>query len=588
MDLPPALPSTPYAPGGALVRTVRATGAGGDVPLVRIEIPTGSPLWQVAPTYPGTGVGSRQTVGATVAQRAPVGAYTAAINGDLFSLVSGDPSGVLVTGGKLLSEAVTFRSSAVSVAGQVGVGSVGFDGTFQGAQVGNRARTLDGVNRPARADRAETVLFTEDWGPFAPVPANGSALAVTGVGALGPNAQVAATATGALTEGTGLAIPAGGGVLVGTGDRRVGIRNTAVAGNPVAITVASPGLAPDAEWAIGGGPLLVRASQPVTSSGEGFTAAQMIARSARSAIGRSSRGRTVMLVADGGRSGFASGLTNAEFAQAVAAEGLTDAMGLDGGGSAELDLGGAPANVPTDGRPRAVSSILLATYLGAWLPRSSTTSVVRPGYPGPEGSATYAPNAPFAGTMRFTVRRRGAGGDVVLTREIPFDAQSPRPTVAWNGTDERTGGLARNGAYVATAAFTPTDPAQRPTSAAQRLALVNVLGAATRVGPTALTVRARKAGAPARNAGTVGVRATLAVRAKVTATVVDSRGRTVTTLGRAARRIGAGTATFRWDGRDARRRAVAGGRYTIVVAAKSGTLPVVTSAATVAIRLRTP
>lgn len=70
--------------------------------------------------------------------------------------------------------------------------------------------------------------------------------------------------------------------------------------------------------------------------------------------------RIVLFVADG-RSSRSKSVTSREAAGLLAAEGCTDAVQFDGGGSATLLAGGAVLNRPSDGRPRKVANGLFLT-----------------------------------------------------------------------------------------------------------------------------------------------------------------------------------------------------------------------------------
>ena len=71
-------------------------------------------------------------------------------------------------------------------------------------------------------------------------------------------------------------------------------------------------------------------------------------------------GKIVLFVADG-RSSRSRSLPSREAAELLAAEGCTDAVQFDGGGSATLLAGGEVLNRPSDGRPRKVANGLFLT-----------------------------------------------------------------------------------------------------------------------------------------------------------------------------------------------------------------------------------
>ena len=71
-------------------------------------------------------------------------------------------------------------------------------------------------------------------------------------------------------------------------------------------------------------------------------------------------GKIVLFVADG-RSSRSKSLPSREAAALLAAEGCTDAVQFDGGGSTTLLAGGEVLNRPSDGRPRKVAEGLFLT-----------------------------------------------------------------------------------------------------------------------------------------------------------------------------------------------------------------------------------
>ena len=89
-------------------------------------------------------------------------------------------------------------------------------------------------------------------------------------------------------------------------------------------------------------------------------------RDPRTGIGLSQDRRTLVLaVVDGRQSGFSNGMTTAELAAAMKAEGAWDAVNMDSGGSAQMWVAGPGiVNRPSDGSERAVANHL-AVVLGA-------------------------------------------------------------------------------------------------------------------------------------------------------------------------------------------------------------------------------
>ena len=66
--------------------------------------------------------------------------------------------------------------------------------------------------------------------------------------------------------------------------------------------------------ASGGGPVLVRAGKPVFRANEQFTPDQLLARTARTAVGQLADGRLLLVTVDGAQPGYSAGVTNFELA----------------------------------------------------------------------------------------------------------------------------------------------------------------------------------------------------------------------------------------------------------------------------------
>ncbi|MFH1539721.1 MAG: phosphodiester glycosidase family protein [bacterium] len=106
-----------------------------------------------------------------------------------------------------------------------------------------------------------------------------------------------------------------------------------------------------------GGPLLVTGGMVVRQAGleEGLRKGHG-GRIPQTAVGSMDDGRVVLAVVDGRRAGYSVGLTYDEFASFLARLGVTDAVGMDGGGSSTMVVGGEVVNRPSDGAPRRVNN----------------------------------------------------------------------------------------------------------------------------------------------------------------------------------------------------------------------------------------
>ena len=114
------------------------------------------------------------------------------------------------------------------------------------------------------------------------------------------------------------------------------------------------------EWAIGGGPRLLREGQiEITGREERFLPDVLVGRAPRTAVGITASGEVLLVVADGRRAQESVGLTLEELARLMRDLGAVEAMNLDGGGSTTLVVDGMLLNNPSDGRERSVASALL-------------------------------------------------------------------------------------------------------------------------------------------------------------------------------------------------------------------------------------
>lgn len=350
-------------PGVTFEKQVQFTPHG-PVAIEVLGAPRPGGLWGLKPFLSNDSIQGRETV-TSIEQRASASATVAGINGDLFSLSDGRPSGILVRSGVLEHTPNPRRSSiGVDAAGQVHVDRVALFGTWQGS---GQRRVLNGLNESPR--NGGITLFTPTWGPATPA-ASGDVEVVlypypttaTGTELAGPVLEV--------DRSGGTPIPAGGSVLVARGAAAQFLLAEAPTGTNMRIRLI---LKPD--WAgivdgLGGGPLIVRDGSPVFRANEAFTTAQLNPRTGRAAVGQKADGSIVLVTVDGGRPGYSSGMTNFELAQTMVRLGAVLAAGLDSGGSATMAFDGQLLSRPSDpAGERPVSEALLVTYAGVYAPQ---------------------------------------------------------------------------------------------------------------------------------------------------------------------------------------------------------------------------
>ncbi|RVU18935.1 sporulation domain-containing protein [Streptomyces antnestii] len=301
----------------------------------------------------------------------------AGINAGFFVLdpkagAPGDPAGVGVYDGRVLSEPVSGRPALVvhDSGSRTGVTRL----TWQ-AKVTGRAASLplDGINRvpglirncggtaddkptalPLHdvtcTDDDELVAFTPEFGKRTPS---------------GEGVEAVIDRHGRVVEARsprGGPLPKGGSSVQATGQDVARLSALAKVGQPLRVQSAlkdeqggtvSP---PAGTSVLNGGPELVRdGREHVTVAADGmvqpgnpsFYYGWVHKRNPRTLAGTDAAGRTVLVTADG-RSTGALGLSIPESAAVAKALGLRDAINLDGGGSTTMVVDGQVINVPSD------------------------------------------------------------------------------------------------------------------------------------------------------------------------------------------------------------------------------------------------
>lgn len=274
----------------------------------------------------------------------------------------GDPAGVGVYGGRLLSEAVDGRPSFVFTAdGHATVARNTWTGTVSG---GRRSLPLDGLNRvpglirncggtgdsptdrplhdTTCTDPDELVAFTSDYGASTPA---------------GPGVEAVLDDHGRVIA---VRSPRGG-------PRQAGTRSVQATGELVddltamaqpgrKLTVTSHLTGRRADYVINGGPELVRnGRQHATPNQDGmvrpgdpsFYYGWAAKRNPRTIAGVDGHGRILLVTVDG-RATTSLGLSIAESAALAQALGMRDAINLDGGGSTTMVVDDKVINTPSD------------------------------------------------------------------------------------------------------------------------------------------------------------------------------------------------------------------------------------------------
>lgn len=308
----------PFAPG-VRVGTLRAREGFGPISVKYLRVDLNQPGVRVLPGLPGESFARE-----TVRQIAHVSGALGGVNGGFFDW-AGRPLGLMVIGGELVSESIYGRTAfAVTGDGTPLIGRIESKAWLETAS-GERV-ALDGVNRQ-RAP-GEAVAYTPRYGRL-PLPA-------------------------------GERVHLAGGVVVEFDHLDPELRE-ALEGAQLRYALLVDGVeAEGIEWAIGGGPRLLREGQiEITGREERFLPDVLVGRAPRTAVGITASGEVLLVVADGRRAQESVGLTLEELARLMRDLGAVEAMNLDGGGSTTLVVDGMLLNNPSDGRERSVASALL-------------------------------------------------------------------------------------------------------------------------------------------------------------------------------------------------------------------------------------
>jgi hypothetical protein len=373
MDMPARTVTKPIAPGVEYVQEIRS-----DPPLVvhALRVTLGKDKAAARVALGGDYVllddatKGREPVWRTSARRGAV----AALNGDFFPW-TGDPLGMCVVDGEVVSEPA--RGRAVfgwSSDGTFYMGNPTFAASVTAPDGTEFA--IDGINRECREN--ENVLWLPSGGGQALCAQGARAAVFRGLGRplrFGEPAQ--AVLSGTRDQAKAVPIPPDGAVLFLR--RASPALPDPEAGDAVCTFVLSVKDGVHwgrADFAIGGGPWLVRGGKPaVDGAAQGFDSDFVGKRHPRSAIGHTLDGE-LLLVAVEGRAEASVGATLAEMAQVMLHLGALTAMNLDGGGSTEMVVRGITVSYPSDGASRPVANSVL--IYSDWKERVATKLVLEP------------------------------------------------------------------------------------------------------------------------------------------------------------------------------------------------------------------
>jgi hypothetical protein len=498
-------------------------------------------LYRLVPTLSNGAIVATETLTSMERNLATQGT-TVGVNGDYFNANPGDPKGILVQDGVLMSPAPATRSSlGIAGDGTLQVSRVAFAGIWRGTGQ-RRAMTL---NEPVGG--GSVTLYTSAWGPLTPPEAG--AVTADVIPALAPtraNVDLGATVTQVATTG-GVPIPPGGAVLVARGTQAAALARDAPAGTTLFLRLS---LTPD--WsgmtsAIGGGPVIVQNGKPVFRANEDLGAALLNRRTPRSAVGQLPDGRIALVTVDGGGGGYSVGMTNFELALALIRLGAVRAMALGSGSAATMAFDGTVLNRPVSSVEPQLSDALVLLYRGVYVP-ALASSVLSPNGDGVDETATFS----YKLVRPSTVTAAVIGPNV---REVLDSGARSPGTQTFTYAGRGAGAVLAEGSY--RFSVTATDDQGRTSQADRVFSLNNTLGALV-LSPTFVRLAST-------NTSALTVTFNLSRPATIRATVETRTGIVVRTL--AGGDLPSGPQQLVWDGRDSRGKLALTGSYVVRVRA---------------------
>lgn len=294
----------------------------------------------------------RETISAMVARKGAV----AGINADFFPW-TGDPLGLAIIGGGLVSEPCDRAAVGFTESGEVFFDKLSFNGTLTTSS--GAMFPVRGINR--QRGRNEMVLFTPLYGPSTGTK-GGIELLLQVDRPVRANSDIP-TAVVTVSLASDSPIPAGRAVLSAHGQAADWITQNVKSGDELALRFeieADSGR----DWsrvveAVGGGPWLVKdGAIYVDSANQNFKPDIVIGRNPRTAVGVTRTGELLFVAVDG-RQSISRGMSLGETAELMKNLGAVNAINLDGGGSTSLSVRGLVINSPSGGKERPVANALL-------------------------------------------------------------------------------------------------------------------------------------------------------------------------------------------------------------------------------------
>lgn len=312
---------------------------------------------RVDPKQPGVKLMPGMAKGGSYFSREPVSAITrrygavAGINGSYFSTKTGEPLGLLMIDGQLVSSPLYNRAAlAIADRGDMLIGNTQLS-TRLTLPTGE-SYDFDGINQKRGLNRM--VLYTAHYGASTFSPAGGKDYSLLPDGTI---YQISAA---------NAPIPPGGYVISAHGQAAQWLDRYAKVGTKIQLKSALAEFWPGVRHAISGGPTLLRGGEvSISALEEQFKPDVTYGIAPRTAIGLTKTGEVLLVTVDGRQPRFSRGLSLAGLAALMRDLGAVEAMNMDGGGSTAMAIGPVVVNKPSDGSERAVNNALLVFAAGA-------------------------------------------------------------------------------------------------------------------------------------------------------------------------------------------------------------------------------
>lgn len=296
---------------------------------------------------------------------ASAGSALAAVNGDFYQRErshAGDPRGLQIVAGELLSAPKDRIAFWITPKGEPRLGPVAsqFRVTWP-----DGSESPFGLNEERRSN--SVVLFTAAAGPSTHSTGGPEVILEPDLqspqSAPEPGAKVRARVREVRTEGNSPIVP--GTWVLSLAPQTPLAQSPPTPGSFLTLSFESDPDLTGVRAGIGGGPVLVqngRIQRIHPPSKDAYEFSSMLERHPRTAIGWNPE-YFFLVEVDGRQPGLSVGMTLDELAAYMAGLGCTDALNLDGGGSATLWAGGRLRNSPCDGQERPIANSLVVVVV---------------------------------------------------------------------------------------------------------------------------------------------------------------------------------------------------------------------------------